>query len=82
MMHRVICSTCGKEERISVERGKRIEGKWKYYGKICLNSYSTDKYYYRWDDFTSDKWTKEKNPNYNPEIHPKYAEYWECPDHY
>lgn len=84
MRHKVTCATCGKTERIVVEKDKKIESEWKYYGKMNINSCQTDKYFYRFvgGDFGDNKnWVKEKNKCFDPVVKPKYLEYWECPKH-
>jgi len=71
---------CGKTERIIVERGKKINSNWKYFGKINLNSCQTEKFYWQPKDKNKplDDLVKVSNPCYDPKIKPKYVEMWEC----
>ncbi len=86
MKHKVTCASCGKVERIEVEKGKKILSEWKYFCKININSMQTTKYHYtvnNIDDLiTHKRENRVVNPKYNSEIKPKYVEYWECGECY
>ena len=84
MRHKVTCATCGKTEIIVVEKGRKIESEWRYYGKINITPIQTSEYFYRFvgGDFEyNNNWVKEKNNYFNPTVKPRYLEWWECPKH-
>ena len=88
MMHKVMCSVCGKEDRIEVFHSKKIKNKnWNYFGRSTINSNKCDKYYYRLlmdnkGNFVMGKdgvkTKKIKNPEYVPDTKPKRIESWDC----
>ena len=76
---------CVKTDRIEVERGKKIQSDWWYWGKININSCQTDKFFWGTKDpskgfMDKDNLVKIPNSCYNPKIKPKYVEMWECPE--
>jgi len=79
MKHHVTCAVCSKEAFIQVGNGAEKESGWLFFGKINVNSCQTTKYFYRFN-FDNKEFEKEKMPNkcYNPNIKPKFVEYWEC----
>lgn len=83
MMHKVTCMDCGETARIQVEKGKKIESDWWYFGKMNVNACQTDKFF--WKSKTGkimEDLEKVMNPCYDPKVKPKYVELWECPKHH
>jgi hypothetical protein len=81
MKHKVVCVECGKTERIIVEKGKPVPDGWLYYGKLNVNVCQTDKFFYKPRDSEKGFLGKlEKVPNdcYDPNVKPKYVEFWVC----
>lgn len=83
MKHKVTCMDCGKVEYVVVERGKKVESDWIFYGKVCLNPCTTDKFHFKIRDggtmLNPKDWIKIVNPNYDSAVKRKIAEMWSCP---
>jgi hypothetical protein len=84
MKHKVQCMDCGKTKKIDVQRGLPNGGSdWGYYGKLCLNSCATDKFFFKIREggtmLNRKDWIKVPNQNYKPTVKREMAEMWSCP---
>lgn len=80
MKHKVRCAVCGLKGVVQINnKTRKTIGNWFYYGKININYYKTDKYFYKilsWEpEFITERIANEK---YDKNAKRKLLEHWEC----
>lgn len=86
MKRKVVCAVCEKKDTVDISKDSKIIGDWKYFGKININCYKTERFLYRvvkvpgkkFNMLDKEQLVRERNPSYDPKVEPNFVEYWEC----